>query len=117
MAAHQLFKGRELPTLGLGDQISVHVLGCVHEIHSTLTTHGSEHSARKMHFVFFKNRRGRKIRFESESHLECVREIIENEYHHAFQSLFFGETKCLKFDNVFTRKLRTTRSQFDSEVE
>src|ERR1700693_1075080 len=70
-----------------------------------------------MHFIFFKGRRWRKIRFDSEPDLQCVCEIIESGYHHAFQNLFFTETKRLELDNVPTRKLRTARSQFDSEVK
>src|SRR5271154_310259 len=117
MAANQLFKGLQLATLRLGNQFSVQVLEYVGEIHSALATDRSGDCLRKMQFIFLKDRRGRKIRFDSESHLEGVREIIESGYHHAFQNLFFGETNGLKVDDVFTRKLLSSRSQFDSEVQ
>src|SRR5271168_1964623 len=117
MAANQLFKGLQLATLRLGDQFSVQVLEYVDEIHSALATDRSGDCLRKMHFIFFKGRRGRKIRFDSEPHLQCVCETIESGYRHAFQNLFFGETNGLKVDDVCTRKLLSARSQFDSEVQ
>src|SRR5271168_485248 len=116
MAANQLFKGLQLATLRLGNQFSVQVLEYVGAIHSDLATDRSGDCVRKMHFIFLKDRRGRKIRFDSESHLQGVREIIESGYHHAFQNLLLGETERLKLYNVFMGNRRATRSQFDSEV-
>src|SRR5271156_1087230 len=117
MAADQLFKVLQLATLRLVDQFSVQVLEYVDEIHSDLAADRSGDCVRKMHFIFLKARRGCKIRCDSESYLEGVREIIESGYHHAFQNLFFGETNGLKVDDVSTRKLLSARSQFDSEVQ
>ena len=70
-----------------------------------------------MHFIFLKDRRGLKIRLDSESHLEGIRKIIESCDHLAFQNLFLGEAKCSKLGNVVAGKLRTTRPQFDGEVQ
>ena len=111
MPTNQLFESLQAPALRLGDKLSVCVLQCVDQTHSAINLHWSDGTARKMHFIFFKDWRGRKIRFDSESHLQRVCEIVESGYHHAFQNLFLGETKSFKLDQrPLTGNVQTTRS-------
>ena len=105
MAANQSLESSQFPTLRLSNQSNVCVLQRVDETHSARSLNRSLGGARKIHFIFFKDRRWLKIGLNSDPHLEGIREIIESCDHLAFQDLFLGEPKYLKLDNVLAGKL------------
>src|ERR1700752_1124139 len=104
MAPNQCFESLQLPTPGLGNQLSVGVPECADEMHSSPGLNRRLGNDRKIQFIFFKDGGWLKIGFNSYPHLEGIREIIESSDHFAFQNLLLGETKSLKLDNVLAGK-------------
>src|ERR1700688_1920891 len=96
MPASQLFEGREASALRIGNQFRILILKRADEIHIRLTLYGRFAIATEIHCICYECDGRGEIRFDSQTHLESIREIIERGYHFAFQNLFLSETKPFK---------------------